>query len=119
MIKIDGVMTRREPMARHTSFRLGGPADLYVAPSRAPDVTTVTRACEKAGVPCFLLGGGTNILVADKGVRGVVLDLSGLSGMSADGGRITVLAGSPVSELSEFALSCGLTGLEFAYALPG
>jgi UDP-N-acetylmuramate dehydrogenase len=119
MIKIDGVVKRDEPMAGHTSFRLGGPADLYVAPRGASDVATAALACEKAGIPCFLLGGGTNILVADKGIRGVALDLTGLRGMKTNGNRVTVLAGSPVSELSEFALSHGLTGLEFAYALPG
>jgi UDP-N-acetylmuramate dehydrogenase len=119
MIKIDGVVKQDEPMGRHTSFRLGGPADLYVAPRAAGDVTQVTAACEHAGLPCFLLGGGTNILVADKGIRGVVLDLTGLHGMRADGNRVTAQAGSPVSELSEFARVRGLTGLEFAYALPG
>jgi UDP-N-acetylmuramate dehydrogenase len=119
MIKIDGVVKRDEPMAGHTSFRLGGPADLYVAPRGEAAVREVTSACSRAGVPFFLLGGGTNILVADKGIRGVVVDLTGLTGMEAAGDRLTVMAGSAISGVAEFALSRALTGMEFAYALPG
>jgi UDP-N-acetylmuramate dehydrogenase len=119
MIKIDGIVKRDEPMSGHTSFRLGGPADLYIAPSSDAGVGVVLAACRRAGVPCFLLGGGTNILVSDKGARGVVLDLSGLTGMRAEGSRITALAGTPVSRVAEFALEHGLSGFEFAYALPG
>ena len=70
-------------------------------------------------MPCFVLGGGTNILVSDKGVRGVVLDLTLLSGLQTDGTRVTALGGTPVSALSEHALSDSLAGMEFAYALPG
>ncbi len=119
MFKIDGVVKRDEPMAGHTSFRLGGPADLYVAPNSVEDVRTVMRACAGERIPCFLLGGGTNILVADRGVRGVVLDLTGLSGMAVEGSCVTALAGSPVSGLAERAGRHGLSGFEFAYALPG
>jgi len=119
MFKIDGVVKRDEPMAGHTSFRLGGPADLYVAPRSADDVGAVTRACAAAAIPCFLLGGGTNLLVADRGVRGVVLDLTGLDGMTVDGDCVTARAGSSVSGLAELAGRNGLSGFEFAYALPG
>lgn len=119
MFKIDGVVKRGEPMAGHTSFRLGGPADLYVAPSEIAGVRAVVRACAEADVPCLLLGGGTNLLVADKGVRGVVLDLTGLSGMRVEGTCITALAGSSISAVSELARDHGLAGLEFAYSLPG
>jgi UDP-N-acetylmuramate dehydrogenase len=119
MIKIDGVMKRDEPMAGHTSFHLGGPADMYVVPLNLDDVRIVISACAGERIPCFLLGGGTNLLVADRGVRGVVLDLTSLSGMEVKGNSVTALAGSPVSDLAELAGRHGLSGLEFAYALPG
>lgn len=119
MIKGDADVKRDEPMAGHTSFRIGGPADLYAVPRTEDAVGRVTEACERAGIPCFLLGGGTNILVADRGIRGVVLDLSTLTGISAEDGRVTVMAGTPVSALAEFALERGLSGMEFAFSLPG
>jgi UDP-N-acetylmuramate dehydrogenase len=79
----------------------------------------ILAACASQSVPCLFLGGGTNLLVSDKGVRGVVLDLSMLAGMHAEGTLVTAQGGTPVSDLSRFARERGLTGLEFAYALPG
>jgi UDP-N-acetylmuramate dehydrogenase len=70
-------------------------------------------------VPVFILGGGTNILVADRGIRGAVVDLSRLTGMRADGTLVIAQGGTPISDVSEFALGQGLRGLEFAYSLPG
>jgi len=106
-------------MAGHTSFRIGGPADLFAVPATAEEAGRVLALCVRESVPCFLMGGGTNILVSDKGIRGVVIDLSLVSGITADGTLVTALGGTPVSTLSEFALARGLTGLEFAFALPG
>jgi UDP-N-acetylmuramate dehydrogenase len=119
MIKIDGEVRIAEPMAGHTSFRIGGPADLFAAPVTAEEAGKVLGLCARESVPCFLLGGGTNILVSDKGIRGVVIDLSLLSGLTADGTLVTALGGTPVSTLAELALANGLTGMEFAFALPG
>jgi UDP-N-acetylmuramate dehydrogenase len=119
MIKIEGPLKEDEVLAGHTSFRLGGPADLFAAPRTADEVTRIVTLCARESVPCFVLGGGTNILVSDKGVRGVVLDLTLLSGLQTDGTRVTALGGTPVSTLSEHALSGSLAGMEFAYALPG
>jgi UDP-N-acetylmuramate dehydrogenase len=119
MFKIDGSTKLDEPMAAHSSFRMGGPADLYVLPADAGEAAAVLRACAKESVPVFLLGGGTNILVSDLGIRGVVLDLSRLSGIRADGPLVVAHGGTPVSDVAEFALARGLSGLEFAYALPG
>ncbi len=119
MFKADAVVKRDEPMAVHTSFRIGGPADLYVAPRTEAAVAAVMASCAAEGLPCFLLGGGTNILVSDRGIRGVVLDLSALQGASAEGTRLTAMAGSPVSALAELARERGLSGLEFAFSLPG
>jgi UDP-N-acetylmuramate dehydrogenase len=119
MIKIAGVVQPGEPMAGHTSFHIGGPADLFVAPTSAAELDGILATCKRQSVPCFFLGGGTNLLVADNGIRGVVLDVSLLSGMQVQGTLVSALAGTPVTELSQFAQGKGLTGLEFAYALPG
>ncbi len=106
-------------MSRHTSFRLGGAADLYLRPRTVEEIARIAGLCKAESLPCFLLGGGTNILVADKGMRGVVLDLGGLSGCEVEGNRVSALGGTAVSQVAEVALEHGLTGLEFAYSLPG
>jgi UDP-N-acetylmuramate dehydrogenase len=119
MIKIAGDVRSDEPMAGHTSFRIGGPADLFAAPATAEEAGRVLALCVQESVPCFLLGGGTNLLVSDKGIRGVVIDLSLLSGITADGTLVTALGGTRASTLAEFALAQGLSGMEFIFALPG
>ena len=108
-----------EPMSEHSSFRIGGPADLYVLPADAAEAAEVLRVCVREGVPVLLLGGGTNILVSDRGVRGTVVDLSRLAGIRVQDSLVTALAGTPVSDVSEEACTRGLSGLEFAYSLPG
>jgi UDP-N-acetylmuramate dehydrogenase len=108
-----------EPMSRHTSFRIGGPADLFAVAGSARAAAGVAALALQAGVPLHLLGGGTNILVADRGIRGIVLDLSRLSGIEQADGTVNALAGTPVSDVAEFARARGLAGLEFAYRLPG
>jgi len=118
-IKIDGELRLDEPMRAHSSFRLGGPADLYAAPAHAGDLERLLRALSRERVPFFLLGGGTNILVSDRGIRGAVVDLGRISGIEGHNGLVTAFCGAPVSSVSEFARSRGLAGMEFAYSLPG
>ncbi len=132
-INIDPARIRQsEPMALHTSFRIGGPADLYFRPSSESELAALVRTLREAGESCFLLGGGANILVGDKGIRGWVLDLSGLSGSSLDasspGGNkagqdgtvyLRAQAGITIDRLCEEALSRGLRGLENFYGMPG
>jgi UDP-N-acetylmuramate dehydrogenase len=119
MFKIDGSAKPSEPMAMHSSFRIGGPAELYVLPEHIQDATEVLRVCARESVPWFILGGGTNILVSDLGIRGVVVDTSRLAGMKTEGPLVIAQGGTPVSEVAEFALARCLSGLEFAYSLPG
>ena len=119
MFKIEGSARMDEPMADHSSFRIGGPADLYVLPADEQEAAMVLRVCAQELVPVFILGGGTNILVSDRGIRGVVVDLSRLTGTRAEGTLLVARAGTPVSAAAEFALGQGLSGMEFAYALPG
>ncbi len=118
-IKIDGILRRSEPMREHTSFRIGGPADLYLAPRSAAEVARITAACARESLPCFLLGGGTNILVSDKGIRGVVVDLGGVAGCSMEGTIVFAQCGTLISDVAALARDHRLSGLEFAYALPG
>ncbi len=106
-------------MSGHTSFAIGGPADLYLVPRDVAEAARVATACARDSVPCFLLGGGTNILVGDKGIRGVVMDLGSMRGCEAEGTLVSALCGTPISEVAEFARERGLSGLEFAYSLPG
>jgi len=123
-----------EPMSAHTTFRIGGPADLYVRPRSIRALAETLDTLKNSGLPIFLLGGGANILVGDKGVRGAVIDTRLISsirvGASGDiaypdtgsaRGQVELHAecGAPVSMLCEEALVRGLSGLENFYGMPG
>lgn len=109
-----------EPMSDHTTFKVGGPADLYVVPESASEVRDVLLACEEAGVDCFVLGRGSDLLVSDEGYRGVIVAVAdGLMGVSVDGTEMTCQAGVDLREASEMACELGLSGLEFACGIPG
>lgn len=109
-----------EPMREHTTFKVGGPADLYVVPESASEVRDVLLACEEAGVDCFVLGRGSDLLVSDEGYRGVIVAVGdGLMGVSVDGTEMTCQAGVDLREASEMACELGLSGLEFACGIPG
>jgi UDP-N-acetylenolpyruvoylglucosamine reductase len=110
-----------EPMRNHTTFKIGGPADLFVTASDGEQLASVVRFCNGQGIPLFILGNGSNLLVSDKGIRGVVLRLSGTFcdiGFHSDG-TVHCGAGAQLSKLCAFALEHSLTGLEFAWGIPG
>lgn len=109
-----------EPMSRHTSFRIGGPADLLVSPKSERAVCSAVKATAAAGLPLTVLGNGSNVLVRDEGIRGVVLCIgSGFAGIQVDGTEMTAQSGALLSVLSNEAQKHGLTGLEFAGGIPG
>ena len=109
-----------EPMSEHTTFKVGGPADLYVIPESFDEVRDVLLACDEAGVNRFVLGRGSDLLVSDEGYRGVIVAVGeGLMGVSVDGTEITCQAGVDLREASEMACELGLSGLEFACGIPG
>ena len=112
-----------EPMSRHTSFRIGGPADLYITPQSAEQAARVYGLLNDRGIPTFVLGAGANILVSDLGIRAAVIDMSGLQGCTVtwreQGAALEALAGTAVSEASALALEQGLSGLEFIYSMHG
>ena len=108
-----------EPMKRHTTFRVGGPADYFTAPDlkRLPELLNV---CKKHGAACFIIGNGSNLLVGDKGIRGLVIQITDKTGeVSINGGRLTAGAGMPLSKAANKAADAGLSGLEFAAGIPG
>jgi UDP-N-acetylmuramate dehydrogenase len=74
--KVRGEVLRNEPMARHTTFRVGGPADLFLAPEDEADLTLMLRLLYQAGIPVRIIGNGSNMLVADAGIRGAVIRLT-------------------------------------------
>lgn len=109
-----------EPMSKHTSFRIGGPADLFVTPDDIDELRDVVAACRAAGVPHFVLGCGSDLLVADEGYRGVIVSCTkGLVNVAIDGETMACQAGVPLREASEMACELGLSGLEFACGIPG
>ena len=110
-----------EPLALHTTFRIGGPAQLWIEAGSAEGLRTVRAACREAGAPCFLLGNGSNLLAADSGFGGVVLHLTApeFCGLSQSGDEITAGAGLRLSAATAFARDRGLGGLEFAHGIPG
>jgi len=113
-----------EPLSRHTSFRIGGPADAWVEVDSTDEIRQVQRAAADADVPVFVLGGGTNLLVSDRGVRGIVIKLGrhfAAIDWRPNGSGTYVQAGAavPFKKLVTAAADRGLTGLEFAEGIPG
>ena len=109
-----------EPMSEHTTFQVGGPADLFVTPRTPAEVRGALRALRRAGEPLFVLGKGSDLLVADAGYRGAIVCLSDhLTGITVDGEKLVCLAGTTLKDVSDKALDQGLTGFEFACGIPG
>ncbi len=114
------ILYTNEPMSRHTSFRIGGPADLLVSPKTERAICSVMRAAKKAGLPVTVLGNGSNVLVKDEGIRGVVVCIGTEYGnVSVEGTLLKAQSGALLSVLSSEACRAGLTGLEFAGGIPG
>lgn len=110
----------QEPMADHTTFRIGGPADCFVQLENEQQLKNLRRYLGLAGVPFFVMGNGSNLLVDDSGYRGVILQISsGMSNISVEGCRVVAQAGASLAQTARRALECGLTGLEFASGIPG
>ena len=108
-----------EPMARHTTFRVGGPARLVAFPKDKKEIKAAVRAADEMGVVPFFLGNGSNLLVADKGVEAFVIKTGGLHQTREVNRRLRAECGIPLSRLAMAALGRGLTGLEFAHGIPG
>lgn len=111
---------RKEPMSRHTTFRIGGEADCLIRVRSEEQLQKLIPYLRQIGVPYFLLGRGSNLLVSDYGYRGAILQLSGaLSEIQIEGTRVTAGAGALLSAVSMQAADAGLAGLAFAAGIPG
>ncbi|MFA6542959.1 MAG: UDP-N-acetylmuramate dehydrogenase [Limisphaerales bacterium] len=115
------VLRRNEPLARRTTLRVGGPAEIYVEPADESDLARVLRFCRAHDVPFFLLGRGSNLLIRDGGIRGVVIHLGApvFSQIEADGERLRCGAGAKLKDIALAAKRHGLGGLEFLEGIPG
>src|SRR5215212_8370416 len=106
---VRGDLARDAPLAPRTAIRVGGPADLLVRPSSIADVVRLLARCRELGIPTFPLGGGANLLVADRGVRGAVVKLpQDAADESSDGATLVLCAGAPPSRLVARAQRLGL-----------
>ena len=111
---------KQELMKKHTTFRIGGPADFFVTPDNPEAVRAVLQFCREEGLPVFVMGNGSNLLVADSGFRGVVIQLDhNFQKLSVCGNRIRAQAGALLSKIAAEAERNALSGLEFASGIPG
>ena len=118
--RIPGLEVREnEPMKRHTTFRIGGPARLMALPRSRKEAAAAVRAATEAGIAPFFLGNGSNLLVADHGYEGFVLKACGLDQVREVNRRLRAESGITLARLANAALGRGLTGLEFAHGIPG
>ncbi len=114
-------IARNEPMAKRTTLRVGGPADIYIEPADESDLGAVIRFCQKRALPLLILGRGSNLIVKDHGIRGVVVNLGQdhFQRLDFDGEWVTCGAGARLKSLAMKSRKAGLTGFEFAEGIPG
>ena len=109
-----------EPMKNHTTFRIGGPADILALPKTPEEVEKVVRFCNEHAQPYYVIGNGSNLLVSDEGYRGLVLQLyRNFNDIQVNGETITVQSGAMLAAVARMAYQNHLTGLEFASGIPG
>lgn len=118
--KIEGLEVRYdEPLSKYTSFRIGGPADIFLIPHNYLALQETLTGLSKQEAPFFILGRGSNLIISDLGIRGVVIYTGELKNVTINGNRIIAETGISLSALANKALEAGLTGLEFASGIPG
>lgn len=109
-----------EPMSKHTTFRIGGPAKYFLCPHCVEEVRKIVEFCREQNLEYFILGNGSNLLVSDRGYDGVVIQLyKNFSRIDVEGTRMRIQAGALLSSVARKALEAGLTGFEFAGGIPG
>ena len=119
VIEKDSILTD-EPMSRHTTFRVGGPADFFVTPKTKEDVRDVIRVCKEVGMPYYIIGNGSNLLVSDAGYRGVIVQIyKEMNEVKVEGDLVKAQAGALLSGIAAKALGAELSGFEFASGIPG
>ena len=111
---------RDEPMSAHTTFKVGGPADICFFPRSEEELLLAMDAAAREGAPCMVMGNGSNLLVRDGGIRGLVIILGAdFANVEIDGREMNCQAGAALSKVANLAMEASLTGLEFASGIPG
>ncbi|GAB2552651.1 UDP-N-acetylmuramate dehydrogenase [Gracilibacillus alcaliphilus] len=118
-ILLEGHFLIDEPLKNHTYTKLGGKADFFVTPSTVEEVQAVIRYANQTEIPFTLLGNGSNVIVRDGGIRGIVLSLKQLTDIYREGNKVIAGSGARIIDASLFSLQESLTGLEFACGIPG
>jgi UDP-N-acetylenolpyruvoylglucosamine reductase len=115
------VIRRSEPMAKHTTLRVGGPADVYVEPGSEADLAGIVKSCGVRGMPFMVMGRGSNLLVRDGGFRGVIISLAhaSFSRIEVDGEHLRCGAGAKLKNVAVEAKRNNLSGVEFLEGIPG
>ena len=112
-LKVYGKVLENEPMKKHITFRVGGPAACFLMPSTKEQIEEIVHICQEEKTPCFILGNGSNLLVSDQGYDGAVLQIyKNMNQVAVNGEQLQVQAGALLS-------TAGLTGMEFAAGIPG
>ncbi|MBQ8914928.1 MAG: UDP-N-acetylmuramate dehydrogenase [Clostridia bacterium] len=115
----DITFIKDEPMCHHTSFNIGGPCDLFVIPDSVDKLKEAYAAAKKEGLKTYLLGKGSNVLFPDEGYNGVVISTKNLKSVSVKGNVLHAESGASFTHIAAVARDAGLSGLEFAYGIPG
>lgn len=117
--ELESLVLVNEPMSKHTTWRLGGPADIFVMPQEIKDIQTIVQIAMEEKVPLTVIGNGSNLLVKDKGIRGITLKIgSSLSTYSVDGAIIKAQGGLLLSKLMKITAEAGIGGFEFLVGIP-
>jgi UDP-N-acetylmuramate dehydrogenase len=118
--KLKTAVKANEPMANHTSWQVGGPADYYLCPGGLEEVVEIVRFSSRSNLPLYIMGNGTNLLVLDGGIRGLVVNISdAFCYIRSHGTMLEVGAGTPMTHVAKTASELGLVGIEFAAGIPG
>lgn len=113
-----GVIKRREPLSLYTSFRTGGDADLFADIADVHRMAEALRLAHELAIPCFVIGGGSNLLVSDDGYRGLIIR-NHILGLTVQGNEVIAGAGEQLDDVVDYATTCSLTGAEFASGIWG
>ncbi len=108
-----------ELMCNHTSFKIGGPASFFIEAKSDDELCSLFKALREYGIPYFVIGKGSNLLVSDKGIEGAVISLLKMDDVMVDGEEVIAKAGASLASVCTVAMENSLTGLEFAYGIPG
>lgn len=115
-----GEMRLNEPLAKYTSFRIGGPADYYLEPVNRDDVVNLIRYIQREQVPFFIIGNGSNVLISDEGYRGAVINLEAkVNRLEIQGDMVSAEAGVRTPRFVDFCIQRGFAGLEMLVGIPG